>query len=201
MQILDLALSAQKVLHNVLEFPNDDLDSALITFSPGLELVFIGRLIFQTMVPHAEALSLPLPLLEEADGINEPRFRWTCEFSPCARYFAAVANGQSRIDNPILHVFKLDLQSNSVETCNTEHVVQTEFTRLWVTFHSARLELLLCGCRRDIRKTNEADAAFTILVLVLESAGVEVVPTSYHLPLHNYCKFISSNERRLAMLN
>ncbi len=171
---------------------------AIIVFSPGLELVLIGHYLFQTKVPNAEALILPLPVLKSQDRYDKNwRLCWRCEFSPYTSYFAAVATPVIPKDEPIqLHVLKLDLGNKSFVECRRPSFPLQSFSGLGFSFHPARPELLICAWKND--STEEGYVSrITVFLMVLESRHIKMVsePGSSP-PLKSDSEYLYLNKKR-----
>ena len=145
-----VSLANFETIHRgLLNFPEDgnwdDGNPPLITFSPNLELIFLGKSLLEIRAPEAEPLSLPIP------GVSGDKLRgyldqdWTCLFSACSRYIALLIGPKSTGQHLAkLTLFHFDMQRKMCARI-FEDICVAQYYRLTVDFHPHRPEMVLNG--------------------------------------------------------
>jgi hypothetical protein len=201
LQILNLANCNQEVRSFTLELPPEDkLETAKVVFSPGLELVLIGKHIFKTKSSHSKAIiTLPLPILRESIQFNEAYPFWKCEISPCASYFAAVAYPTKVGEDTIqFHIYKLNVQQNSYEVGDTRRIPRKGASGLGFHFHPVQNELLLCDWKSRSRDGGLV-TTFNLRRLLLDYAEMKLESFPVHKPVEIEGKYFC-RQRCIAWL-
>jgi hypothetical protein len=173
-QMIELVQCGNKIFQHTLTPSVEDFESALVIFSPNLELIFVGNRIFQTHITNeAEPLLLPLPWLNQ-EKRDQRTLVWTCGFSPCMQYFAAVANREQGSGETLqLHIFKIHMGDRYFQRCEVDNLSLTRYDGLGFAFHPRLSILLLCGWveegedddlpRLEFHLLNHASTSFTIV--------------------------------------
>ncbi len=124
-----------------------DFDTAVVVFSPGLELIYVGNYVILTLDPHAQPLLLPLPFVR-TEIYSSRRLDWSFGFSACAQYFAAAANPMNGgVEAARLCMFKVDVGNCCSERREIDALSAMANEGLAFSFHPRASMLLVCGWR------------------------------------------------------
>lgn len=131
---------------------------ALIKFSPGLELVFVGYRIFSVKSSNLLPMILPTPRLHKANAESTAQGAWRCAFSATCKYIALGLGQTSSTQFPTeLHVFSINMEKWS---CTKFFFLDlSSYGRFTFGFHPQRAEIAIDCWPRTLTEVSES--AFT----------------------------------------
>jgi hypothetical protein len=108
-QMVDQVHECDIIFGHELKMPECNFDTAVVVFSPGLELIYVGNYVILMLDPLAQPLLLPLPFVR-TETYSSRRLDWSFGFSACAQYFALAANPvNGGVEAARLCIFKVDV--------------------------------------------------------------------------------------------